>query len=104
MRKTEKGEQRVALAQLGEHEGGEHHGCGGELCDRAAGAPALAEGFHQRVDEQQHAASGQDRAGHVEVRQRRAAALARDQAVGTGDDRRADRQVDEQDPAPARAL
>jgi hypothetical protein len=97
-------EQRVAAAQLGDGEGGEHDSGRGELTDGAGAPPALVGGPDQGVDQQQHAAGGQRRAGDVEARGPRRGPAAGHQTKGAEQDQRADGQVDEQHPAPSRAL
>ena len=79
-------------------------GRGGELPDRAGAAPALVRRPDQGVDQQQHAAGGQDRAGDVETRGPGGGPPAGHQPVGAEEDQRADRQVDEQHPPPSRSL
>ena len=77
---------------------------GGELRDRAGAAPALVRGPDQGVDQQQHAAGGQDRAGDAGTRGPGGGPPAGHQPVSAGEDQRADRQVDEQHPPPPGAL
>jgi len=74
------------------------------LADRAGGAPALIGCFHQRVDQQQHPAGGQDRSADVEVRKRGAAPFTGDQPEDGAEQEHGDRGVDEQHPAPAGSL
>ena len=72
------GHEWVAAATLVEHERERGISAGGRERSRSFArlAPADVGGLDQRVDEQQHAAGGQERAGRVEVGKRRALALA----------------------------
>ena len=100
----ENGNSGPRRRSLGGGEGGEHDGRGGEFPDRAGTAPALVRGPDQGVDQQQHAAGGQDRAGDVETRGPGGGPPAGHQPVSADEDQRADRQVDEQHPPPSRSL
>ena len=71
-------DERVAHAQLVEHEPGEEHCGAGEPGDRAPCAPADVGCLDQRVDEQQHAAGHEQGTEGIEVREPAGAyALAR---------------------------
>ncbi len=97
-------DERVRAALLVDHERGQQREGSGELADRAGRAPALIGCLHQRVDQQQHPAGDHDGADDVEVRERRAASLTRNQPEDRAEQEHGDRGVDEQHPAPARSL
>ena len=97
--------ERVVYAQFVRDECDQRYSCDGELCDRAGRAPADVGCLHERVDEQQHPAGDEQGAKGVEVRQCcRLAALLLEQEEGAGEGDRAEGDVDEEHPAPARAF
>jgi hypothetical protein len=98
-------DERVADAQLVDDESGQGYSRDGELGDRARRAPADVGCLHERVDEQQHPTGHEQGAQRVEVRQGcRLAALPLEQEEGTEKSERAEGDIDEQHPAPARPL
>ena len=93
--------QRITLAALNCHERDQQHpGCG-QADDRPGRSPADADRVHDGVDEQRQPRGDGDRPGDVErVAGLLAAALA-ERAGGERGRDQADRDVDEQHPAPA---
>jgi hypothetical protein len=59
--------ERVAVARLVDYERRQQRKRSGELADRGGVAPADRRCLHERVDQQQHPAGGQDGAEEVEV-------------------------------------
>src|SRR6266542_713532 len=95
----------LPISQLVHDESGERQARDGELGERPCRAPADVGCLHERVDEEQHAAGDEEGAERVEVGQGCwLAALLLEQEEGADEGDRAERDVDEQHPAPAGPL
>ncbi len=91
------------MALLVEHEQDDKRKGACELPESPGSAPADAGGVHQDVDQEKHAARDEASADRVEVPQRRRLRPFRiDEPERRGKDDRYDREVDEENPPPAR--
>ena len=94
-------DERVGDAPLVDEEGDERQSGDGELRDRAGRAPADIGRLHEGVDEQQHPAGDEQGAERVEAPRPGSHPLLLEQCEGAGEGDQAERDVDEQHPAPA---
>src|SRR5262249_24489605 len=72
--------------------------------DRARAPPADRRRVYERIDDAEHADGGEDCADRIEALDRRLLAVVREQTERTGEDERANGQVDEEHPAPTDGL